>query len=189
MPTTPLSLLQRLCQPEADEKARAWARFVELYTPLLFAWACRLQVPEQDAADLVQDVFLKLVRQLPGFRYEPGRSFRGWLRTLLLHQWQDQLRRVRAPAAVSPEGLAAPGPGPIEELAEAEYRQHLAARALQLMRSDFAASTWQACWETVVRERPAAEVAGELGLSVAAVYAASSRVLRRLRQELQGLLV
>jgi RNA polymerase sigma-70 factor (ECF subfamily) len=48
--------------------------------------------------------------------------------------------------------------------------------------------TWQACWEFVVRDRPAAAVAAELGITVNAVYLAKSRVLRRLREELQGLL-
>jgi RNA polymerase sigma-70 factor (ECF subfamily) len=40
----------------------------------------------------------------------------------------------------------------------------------------------------VVNGRPAADVSAELGLSVAAVYIARSRVLRRLRDELRGLI-
>jgi RNA polymerase sigma-70 factor (ECF subfamily) len=188
MHPTPVSLLQRLARPE--DRAAAWARFVDLYTPLLFAWASRLNVPEQDAADLIQNVFLTLLRRLPSFRYDQDGSFRGWLRTVLLHQWRDQLRRIPPPVAVAPavlDGRGA-GPDPVEELAETEYRRCLAGRAMQLMQSDFTPSTWRACWETVVQERPAAEVAADLGLSVAAVYAATSRVLRRLRQELEGLL-
>ena len=60
--------------------------------------------------------------------------------------------------------------------------------ALKVMRAEFETTTWQACWEFVVSGRPAAEVAKELGLSVAVVYSAKYRVLRRLRQELEGLL-
>ena len=67
--------------------------------------------------------------------------------------------------------------------------QHVAARALLVMKRDFEPATWKACWEVIVSGRPAAEIAAELGLSVAAVYAARYRVLHRLRQEiLQGLL-
>jgi RNA polymerase sigma-70 factor (ECF subfamily) len=40
----------------------------------------------------------------------------------------------------------------------------------------------------VVSGRPPLEVAAELGLSVNAVYLAKSRVLQRLRTELEGLL-
>ena len=70
---------------------------------------------------------------------------------------------------------------------EIEYRQQLVGRALELMQSEFQPTTWRACLE-VVSGRPAAEVAAELGITVDAVYAAKSRVLRRLRKELEGLL-
>ncbi len=49
---TPASLLERLRQPSQEQ---AWARLVELYTPLLFRWARRAGLQTQDAADLVQE--------------------------------------------------------------------------------------------------------------------------------------
>jgi RNA polymerase sigma-70 factor (ECF subfamily) len=58
---TPASLLERLRQP-ADQAA--WSQFVRLYAPLLYHWAGRLGLREADAADLVQDVLLVLVRKL-----------------------------------------------------------------------------------------------------------------------------
>ncbi len=180
MLTTSIALLDRLRQP-AD--AEAWARFVELYTPLLYRWGCRLGLQDADAADLVQDVFAVLVQKLPEFEYDPRRSFRGWLRTILVNRWRDRPGRVAVPL---PADVA--GPDPAEELRETDYRRYLVGRALQLMRSDFQPATWQACWECVANGRPAAEVAAELGMSLAAVYIARSRVLRRLRQELAGLL-
>jgi RNA polymerase sigma-70 factor (ECF subfamily) len=71
--------------------------------------------------------------------------------------------------------------------AEREYRQLLARRAMELMEAEFEANTWKACWESVVSDRPAAEIAVELGMTVNAVYLAKSRVLRRLRADLDGL--
>jgi RNA polymerase sigma-70 factor (ECF subfamily) len=56
------------------------------------------------------------------------------------------------------------------------------------MQADFQPTTWKACWEHVVAGRPAAEVAAELGITVNAVHLARARVLRRLRQELEGLI-
>jgi RNA polymerase sigma-70 factor (ECF subfamily) len=56
------------------------------------------------------------------------------------------------------------------------------------MRTDFEPTTWQACVEHAVNDKTAAEVGRELGLSEGAVYVAKARVLRRLRQELLGLL-
>jgi RNA polymerase sigma-70 factor (ECF subfamily) len=184
---TPISLLERLRRP--DEQA-AWARFVELYTPLLFGWARRLGMRDADAADLVQDVFTVLVARMPGFCYDRTRSFRAWLQTVLLNKWRNRCRRppiISLDPAGPDLGLRAAPPGACA-LEETEYREHLVGRALRLMQAEFTPPTWKACWEFVVRGRPAAEVAAELGLSVNAVYLAKSRVLRRLREELEGLL-
>jgi RNA polymerase sigma-70 factor (ECF subfamily) len=65
MTRTPASLLERLRQPFEPE---AWARFVALCTPLIYSWARHLGLQEQDAADLVQDVFVTLLQVLPTFR-------------------------------------------------------------------------------------------------------------------------
>jgi DNA-directed RNA polymerase specialized sigma24 family protein len=55
MHTTPPTLLERV-RDTLDDKA--WGRLVELYTPLLFAWARRCGASEHDAADLVREVFV-----------------------------------------------------------------------------------------------------------------------------------
>jgi RNA polymerase sigma-70 factor (ECF subfamily) len=187
MHTTPSSLLERL--RHSPEQA-AWEKFVDLYTPLLFAWAARLGLTGHDAADLVQDVFATLVEKLPQFQYDAQKSFRAWLKTILLNRWRKQQRRravaEQVPAGSNLDQVAAPEVVP--ELEEEEYRRHLVARALALMKAEFQPVTWKACWEFVVRDRPAADVAAELGVSANAIYVAKSRVLRRLRAELQGLL-
>jgi RNA polymerase sigma-70 factor (ECF subfamily) len=175
-------LLERL---RGDRDETAWRRFVYLYAPLLLGWARRLGLQDADAADLVQDVFARLVSKLPTLRYDPKQSFRAWLRTLLLNQWRDHCKkRARAMPQGNLEDVAAPE----DELAEAQYRQDLARQALRLMQADFAPATWKACWELVVNSRPADAIAAELGLTVAAVYAAKYRVIHRLRQELDGLI-
>jgi RNA polymerase sigma-70 factor (ECF subfamily) len=187
MDTTSASLLKQLRQADAQA---AWARFVDLYTPLLFGWARRLGLQAEDAADLVQEVLIVLVGKLPELEYDPSKSFRKWLRTIALNKWRDRCRR-RDPLPRAVDEAALPdvrAPDGAEEFAEAEYRQHLVARALEVMQAEFQPVTWQACWEFVVKDRPAAEVARQLGITVNAVYLAKGRVLRRLRTELDGLL-
>ena len=187
MTTTPVSLLQRLRRSPARQD---WDRLIELYTPLLYYWARRVGLQQADAADLVQDVLVVLVRKLPEWDYDPRKSFRNWLRTITLNRWRESVRRHKGdpvdPAAPVLAELPAPDDGNL--LGEEEYRTQLVKRALELMRTTFQPATWQACWEVVVNGRPAQEVGRQFGLSLAAVYAAKSRVLRRLRQELEGLL-
>jgi RNA polymerase sigma-70 factor (ECF subfamily) len=172
MDTTSVSLLERLRQPA---ESQAWGRFVDLYTPLIYYWARRVGLGSEEAADLVQDVLTLLVQKLPELQYDPEKSFRGWLRTVTLNKWRENRRR---------RGIALTTAG----FWQVEYQQHLVGRALKLMQAEFQESTWKACWECVVAGKPAAQVAEELGLTVDAVYAAKSRVLRRLREELTGLL-
>jgi RNA polymerase sigma-70 factor (ECF subfamily) len=185
MNTTSVSLLERLRQPDAEAD---WMRFVNLYTPLCLCWARRLGLQQADAADLVQDVFTVLVQKLPEFTYDRQRSFRRWLKTVLLNKWRESCRSQGAGRAGAADLDDWPGPDEAAEVEEAEFQRHLAVRALQLMQAEFQPATWQACWEHGVRGRPAADVARELHLSANAVYLATSRVLRRLRQELEGLL-
>src|ERR1700733_6355797 len=90
MTQTPVSLLERLRQPGAQE---AWDRFVEIYSPLIYAWSRRAGLQDQDAADLVQDVLLTLVQAMPTFVYDRHKSFRGWLRTITLNKWRDVCKK------------------------------------------------------------------------------------------------
>jgi RNA polymerase sigma-70 factor (ECF subfamily) len=187
MDSTSFSLLLRLRQP--GDRA-AWERFVDLYTPLLFHWAMRLGLQEQDAADLVQDVLLALLHKLPDFQYDPAKSFRAWLRTLAVNKYRDSQRRRAAAlhGGQSADLADLAVPDAAEAVWQAEYQRHLLGQAVRLMQSDFQPTTWKVCWALIVEGRPGAEVAAQFGLSLDAVYAARSRVLRRLRQELQGLL-
>ena len=94
MLTTSYSLLQQLHQAT---EAEAWSRFVDLYTPLFFDWARRLGLQDDDASDLVQDVFVILVEKLPGFRPDPEHKFRSWVRTILLNRWRNSAAAGRWP--------------------------------------------------------------------------------------------
>jgi RNA polymerase sigma-70 factor, ECF subfamily len=181
MHTTNVSLLERLRDPDNQS---GWARFVELYTPLLCSWGRRAGLQEPDVADLVQDVFQVLLRRLPEFHYDRAGTFRGWLRTVLINQVRTRLRR-RVEHPLNGEEPASPDAP--DEWMEKEYSDYLVARALHIMKTDFQPATWQACWQHVVCSRTAADVAEEVGLSVKAVYSAKARVLQRLRQELEGL--
>jgi RNA polymerase sigma-70 factor (ECF subfamily) len=142
-----------------------------------------------DAADLVQDVFAVLLEKLPTFRRQPGGGFRSWLRTVTVNRWRDSLRRQAAVIRGTAAGLdEVAAPDEFAAFWEDEYRRHLVGRAAELLRGEFQPQTWQACWAVAAEGKAPATVAAELGLSVAAVYAAKSRVLRRLRRELEGLL-
>ncbi len=185
MLTTQSSLLVRL---RAADDSEAWGRFVRLYTPLLLYWTGQLGIEANARFDVCQNVFLVLLDRSSWLARERPSSFRGWLRTVTLNKCRDHLRksqRTSEPSLLDRIEIAQQDPARL--LTDQEYRVHVAQEALRLMRDSFAETTWRACWESVVAGRPAVDVAAELGISVNAVYLARGRVLKRLREELDGL--
>jgi RNA polymerase sigma-70 factor, ECF subfamily len=189
MTTTSATLMERV---RRREDQTAWDRFVTLYTPLLHRWTELAGLADQDAADLIQEVFVILLRELPKFRYNPASgSFRGWLKTITVNKCRERLRRRRFGAGQGGDDQVVdqlPAAADSDEFWEREYRERLVHRSLEVMRCQFEPTTWQACWETAVNGRTAKEVSLMLGLSENAVYVAKFRVLRRLRSELRELL-
>lgn len=188
---TSVSLLERLAGRPTDAD---WRRLFDLYQPLLRAWMARAGVADADVDDLGQEVMIVVVREVPAFdRRGPG-AFRGWLRAVLANRVRDHFRRQgRRPVATGDSAfldrlaeLESPD-SPLSRLWDQEHDRALAAKALRLVQGDFAPTTWQAFRRQVLDGVSAAAVAGELELSLNAVLLAKSRVLKRLRAELAGL--
>jgi RNA polymerase sigma-70 factor (ECF subfamily) len=181
---TSLSLLERVRQNDPE----AWRRFVRLYGGMVYGWARRWQLQEADAADVMQDVFQSVYRSLPQYRPDGNGSFHGWLWTIALNKTRDLIRtRRRHPETPGGEALqnrlfAVPDPVEDDLFPEATGPHvNLLIRAAELIRDEFDAKSWT-CFERMVIEGvPAADVAGELGMTVGAVRQAKYRVLRYLR--------
>ena len=183
-PSTSLTLLERLRAPGRSD---AWNRFVQLYTPLLRTWAKRQGLRDADADDLTQEVLVKLMDELPRYARGAGQSFRGWLYRVTANQCRDFRRRVATRALPGPDGLSAvKEESPLSEFVEDEYRRTLVNRALELIRPEFAERTWTAFTQLMIENRPAEEIARDLGITENAVYLARHRVLTRLRREIGG---
>jgi RNA polymerase sigma-70 factor (ECF subfamily) len=187
--STSRSLLARV---KADD-ARSWDRLISLYAPLAYRWCQRLGLPEQEIADVLQDVFHAVAAHIAGFRKErEGDTFRGWLRTITRNKVNDHFRRLgREPGGaggtVAQLRLArVPDAAPPAEDDSSEGRadRGLFGRAIELIRAEFEDRTWRAFWLSAVEGRAPSEVAAELEMSPGAVRVAKSRVLRRLREEL-----
>jgi RNA polymerase sigma-70 factor (ECF subfamily) len=184
---TPVSLLERL----RGKDEAAWRRLLDLFGPLVHFWCRRLGLQEADVEDMTQEVFATAAAHLESFhRDKPGDTFRGWLRAITRNQVLMHFRRIqgRAQAEGGSDALRN-----LEAVAESvaetdcderEESGRTYLRALEQVRCQFEARTWQAFWLTAVESRAPAELADELGMSPVAIRQAKSRVLRRLKQEL-----
>ena len=183
--TTSPSLLDRV---RGDDQA-AWVRLVDLYGRLVYRWCLRAGLKGEDAADIGQEVFIAVARNIQAFHNDQqGDSFRGWLYTITRNKIRDRANTI------AEVGEGGNGPGqldqiPAESIPERDAssvwddRRYLIHRAIELVRGEFEAKTWAAFWRTTVDGQSAEDVAAEVGISREAVYIAKSRVRRRLLAE------
>jgi RNA polymerase sigma-70 factor, ECF subfamily len=196
--TTSRSLLVQL----KDGQPAAWERLTSLYAPLVYHWCRTMHLPEQDMADVFQQVFQSVALHIQEFHKDrPGDTFRHWLRTITRNKVRDHFRRSARQAqaaggtdaqiyfsqlAALPDGEEADERDAHDE--EGEVRQLLRG-ALEQIREQVHPQTWQAFWKVVVEGKTPGEVGEELGMRPGTVRVAKSRVLSRLRSELGELVL
>jgi RNA polymerase sigma-70 factor (ECF subfamily) len=174
----------------------AWKDLTDLYSPLILGWLNRQGVPARDREDLSQEVLLSVVQYLPGFQHSGRRgAFRCWLRTIVCSRTADYWRAVDAGtqaeggsgATAALQQIADPD-SDLNRQWDEEHDRYVLHCLLDLVEEEFEPLTLQAFRRLALDGVSGAEAAGELGLSVAAVYVAKSRVLARIRQEAEGLI-
>jgi len=190
-PETPFSLIVQLRTPV---NCAAWERFVELYRPVIFRLARGRGLQEADAQDLAQKVLLAVATAVgDGERSDEIVHFRRWLRRVAHNAIINALSR-------RPIDLAAGGTTVQEILREhreadpdsdaaieLEYRRELYRRASRIVQRDVEPETWRAFEMTVLEDRSVEETAALLGKPAGSIYAARSRIMRRLREAVREL--
>ena len=188
-PQTRASLLVQIRDGANDG---AWREFVGLYGPIVYGFARNRGLQDADAADLMQDVMRSVSSTIGRLDYDPSRgTFRGWLFTIT----RNKIFNFLAARRIRPQGSGGTSMNQrLETHAdedsgadawETEYQRRLAALAMRRIQSEFQENTWRAFRMTAVEGLGAAEVASQVGLSAGAVYVAKSRVLARLKEEVQ----
>ena len=191
MNSTSESLLFRLqTRDEAAHDQSAWEQFVNLYTPLIFYWARKTGLKPNDAADLVQDVLTRVFQKLPELQYDPAKSFRGWLRTVTINRYRE-LRRLKSFQIETASDSLLEKLAPVE-LAEStwdiDYAKLLVAQAMERMKDEFSEAMWRALERVMLKNEPVAEAAAATGVNHWTIYSARSRLMKRLREELEDVL-
>jgi len=181
---TSLTWLGRLT---GDPTEGDWKRLLDVYGPLLRSWLARSGVATADHEDLVQEALMVVVRRVSEFDHRGPGAFRAWLRSILANHVKKYFRnRPDSGPALDLDAIAT-ADSVLGKQWDREHDEFLAAQALKLVEGDFAPATWAAFCRQVLEGRSAPDVAAELGLSMNSVLLAKSRVLKRLRGELSGL--
>ncbi len=171
----------------------AWDRLVDVWAPVIYGWCRRSGLQPSDTQDIAQEVFLQVSLKIDQFE---RKTFRGWLWTITSHKIADHFRKSlkepRSPGGTEAvrwmASLAASGSTSDEEPFAAESSRLIIHGALEAIRGDFKETTFQAFVRTAIEKQSSAEVAKDLGVSKATVRQMKCRVLKRLREELEGMI-
>jgi len=180
---TSLTWLGRLVETRTGND---WGRLVDVYAPLLRAWASRAGVPPTDRDDLVQEVMMVVVVKVAEFEHRGPGAFRAWLRGILANRTKKYFREHPGEPDVDLDAVADPA-SVLGRQWDREHDEYHAVRAMRVVECDFTPATWSAFRGQVIDGTPPAQVAAELGLSLNAVILAKGRVMKRLREALAGL--
>lgn len=117
----------------ADDRAPTWEDVARVYGRKIYNFAYRLTGNPDDAADLVQEVLLRVRKGLGS--YTPG-SFDGWLWRITRNAFLDGVRRQkRRPTSPLPEddrNVLATSPSPDEVLASVRLSEDIQSALLKL---------------------------------------------------------
>ncbi len=191
------SLLHRL---KDWEDQRSWEEFVRLYQGLILGTALKAGLPENVAQEVVQETWISVAKQMPGFTYDPQiGSFRSWLLAITRRRIIDQLRRKgRDPARASGESASATGTAAIERVPapesldldriwEEEWRQGLFQKALEGVRAEVDPKHFQIFDCYVLKAWPVEDVVRLLRVSSSQVYVVKHRFAALLKQRIKKL--
>ena len=109
----------------------AWSEFYAIYKGFIFAILIKMQIPQEDQEDLVQDILLKAWRNLPKFDYEKNRGkFRNWLGLVVSNTartyYRDKNTASRAMGKIDPDSDIEPE---IERISTEEWQRFISNQA------------------------------------------------------------
>jgi RNA polymerase sigma-70 factor (ECF subfamily) len=191
---SPLTRASLLVQIRDGSNHAAWQEFANLYGPVVYGFARKRGLQDADAADLMQDVLRSIATAIGRLDYDRKQgTFRGWLFTVTRNKVFNFLsaRRIRPQAfgdsATNRLLAEEPSVSDSSEAWELEYQRRLAALAMERVKGEFQENTWRAFWLTAVEGVAAGEVARQVAMSPGAIYVAKSRVLARLKEEVEAM--
>jgi RNA polymerase sigma-70 factor (ECF subfamily) len=168
---------------------RAWERFVESYGPKIHGWCRRWGLREEDALDVTQTVFAKMVEKINTYQRGKG-GFRSWLKTVTHHAWYDFVEKQHRAGFVAGNSDVlgnVEARDDLESVMEKAADQEVLGIALGRVEPLTPARDWQIFHGVALQERSPAEVAEQFGVPVSTIYQVKFRVQKAVKEEVARL--
>ena len=192
MSTTQQSLIEKLGQRDPD----AWSRLQATYDGLVRSYLHKHAMArgyhhfDNYVGDVVQNIWMRLLSASNGNPYDRSRGrFRTFLYTVTVNALNDFFRREQRHVKGRRQMPDSEGLVSTSESDEAEwdrdYKQAILNTVLDEVRTELCRSNparWESFARSALGQQPAADVAAELGISVASVYQNISRTMKEIRE-------
>ena len=171
---------------------KVWREFDSRYRPILLAVGRRLGLSPADSEDAAQETLVAFLAeyQAGGYQRHAGR-LRDWLAGIMTHKVQDSRRRSTRQQQMlrdaAENGDLARDEPCVERAMEEEWHGALLRQCLERVRMEVAPQTIESFEMFALQQRPAEQVARQLGVTIDVVYQNKRRVLLRIRELLPEL--
>jgi RNA polymerase sigma-70 factor (ECF subfamily) len=179
---TSAAMLEQMRDPNNPE---AWTRFFSRYEKIVRNWCHKCGLQEADAEDVTQKIMLILLDEMPEFVYDQTKGrFRDWLRLVTRHacyrflEW-DESRKYR-PILDDVQAR-----DDLDRSLEHQARIDVLHAALEEVQRRVSPRDWMIFRRLSFEGRSGGELACELGMTVAAVFKAASRVRKRVVEQVR----
>jgi RNA polymerase sigma factor (sigma-70 family) len=188
---TRLSLLTRLKKHDDHE---GWQRFFDTYGGVVHGFAQRSGLSGVEADEALQETMLSVAKEMPGFRYDPGKgSFKGWLfaiaRRRIADQFRGRIRRQRDGGTLDQMMEQVPDPNgeALNQVWDEEWRQNHLQLAIARVKEKVAPRQWQMFDLAAMQQWKTERICDVLRVNRAQLYMAKMRVSKLLKLELAAL--
>jgi len=171
------------------ENRNAWGGFVERFQPIIVGHARNLGFQAADAEDVAQTALMRFAAAYRDGGYDRAKgSLRNWMFVITNRVMVDHYRSGARKKALSTSALSGDvATLDIEDPAAARdfdevWNREMLAKCLEKAKMEFSYASYRAFVLLALHERPAGEIAEELGMTRRAVYLAKYRVLKRMTE-------
>ena len=183
--STRKSLLIRASDPE-DHKA--FEEFVYYYKNFISMVFAKLGVSDNQSGDLLQDLLLKLWKDIG--KFDSGRensNFRGWLSVVIRHDvYRFFKKNKKEHEALANIPLTSKSESEVDKLIEDEWKAYVTNLAVAKLKEHFDGNAMQ-IFQMTLEGKSGAEIAEKLQLAENSVFVIRSRVKARFQSEVRQL--
>jgi len=188
---TRITLLEKV-QNQYDNQA--WDEFAASYQNYIYAVLRHMNVPYEDAGDLLQQVLLKLWKKLPEIEVRQIKRFRSYLAVMTRNCAHDYVRKKisernkheKLRESNELEYFNSISMPDINRIADAEWNNYIAGKALANISQDFSDQAIDLL-KGLMADRDIKELAAELEMGLSTAYRLKGRMKERLLAEIKSL--